>query len=89
MYEECVANHVTGLDLLLKSLGLVQSPWEAIDEEAAAATGQHGLLQKSNGHLQNVCMTSTLVPSLQISWIARHWSESITDQHSQYIFLPI
>lgn len=45
--------HITWLDLLLKALGLVQSAWEAIYEEAAAATLQHGLLQQSNRDLHH------------------------------------
>ena len=49
----CITDHVTGLDLLLKGLGLVQGPWEAVNQEAAAATGQHCLLQQCNCDLQN------------------------------------
>jgi len=45
--------HVTGLDLLLKALGLVQCTWEAINKEAAAAALQHGLLQEPNCDLQH------------------------------------
>ena len=47
-----MTDHVTGLDLLLKGLGLVQGPWEAVNQEAAAATCQHCLLQQCNCDLQ-------------------------------------
>lgn len=44
-------DHVTRLDFLLEGLGLVQSPWETVNQETAAATLQHGLLQQADCHL--------------------------------------
>ena len=51
--DACGSDHVTWLDLLLKGLGLVQSPWEAINEEAAPAAVHHSLTQQPNCHLQH------------------------------------
>lgn len=58
-HAEAGQYHVTGLDLLLKALGLVQSTWEAINEEAAAAALQHSLLQQPNRDLQH-CLACQL-----------------------------
>lgn len=69
--------HVTGLDLLLEALGLVQCAWEAINKEAAAAALQHGLLQQPNRDLQhclacqldvhNICIAAAVLSGVSVA----------------------